>query len=97
MKISNKIKIIFKNLNNQELKEMLQLMMDEKPEESGLLSLQENKLINKPVTTTNEQPKITLKQIDKLFDKYIIYAPKAELKKPMDILEFKKDIIRLIV
>ncbi len=56
MYISNKIKNIFHNLNNDELKQILQLMMDEKPEESGLLSLQENGLINKLVETTNEQP-----------------------------------------
>lgn len=57
MKVSNKITNIFNNLKDYELKQMLQLMMDEKPEESGLLSLQKVGLINKPVTTTNEQPK----------------------------------------
>ena len=54
-------------------------------------------LINKPVETTNEQPKITFKQIDDLFDDYFAYTPNAGLKSGKSILELKTDIFRLIV
>jgi hypothetical protein len=57
----------------------------------------EQEVINKPVTTTNEQPRGLLKTVDELFDKYIMYAPQAQLKHGADILEFKKEVLRLIV
>lgn len=46
MYISNKIRNIFNNLEDTELKQLFQLMIDEKPEESGLLSLIESKKEN---------------------------------------------------
>lgn len=49
MQISEKIEVLFESLSNEELKQILQLTIDRKPEESGLLGLIEFKI--KSLTT----------------------------------------------